>query len=138
MKLVRIAAFAVLLLTGGRAVAVEHPGAIPKDDNCSSCHADKNHGKSVHSAMAGPCGICHLVETRGDMTTMNLIMPKERICFACHQKSAELTRHARAGNQICVVCHDSHSSSQKMLLREGASGKLSIRSTIPANRTTHP
>ena len=118
MKLLKIAAFAVLLLTGCSAIAVEHPGAIPKEDNCSSCHADKSRGKSVHSAMAGPCGVCHLVQTRGDMTTMSLMMPKERICFACHEESAALRLHAPAKDKMCVDCHDSHSSNQKMLLRK--------------------
>ncbi len=99
---------------------IEHPGVLPKDANCSSCHADKTKGKSVHSAMAIPCTVCHLATTEGDMTTLILAMPKEKICFACHEKSAQLQQHkpAAKGQVQCVDCHDSHSSTQRSLLRE--------------------
>jgi len=97
---------------------VEHPGVLHDGDDCSSCHASKTVGKSVHSAMASPCTICHLAQTQGDMTTLNLIMPKEQICFACHEKSAELRQHTPVVQGRCVECHDSHSSARRMLLRE--------------------
>ena len=52
------------------------------------------------------------------MTTVNLIMPKEQICFACHEKSTELREHTPPVQGRCVECHDSHSSERRMLLRE--------------------
>ena len=106
----------LLLIVAGRAAAVEHPGVLNKDDNCLSCHASKAVGKSVHSAMASPCTICHLAQTQGDMTTLSLIMPKEQICFACHERSAELRQHLPVVEGRCVECHDSHSSERRMLL----------------------
>jgi len=110
----------LLLAAALQASTIEHPGILPKDANCSSCHADKTSGKSVHSAMALSCTVCHLAKTEGDMTTLNLAMPKEKICFACHEKSAELQQHSPAVKGQCVDCHDTHSSSRRSLLREQA------------------
>jgi predicted CXXCH cytochrome family protein len=99
---------------------IEHPGVVPKDANCSSCHANKTKGNSVHSAMAMPCTVCHLATTEGDMTTLILSMPKEKICFGCHEKSAQLRRHKPTAKVGCLDCHDSHSSPRRSLLREQA------------------
>jgi hypothetical protein len=108
----------LLLLPATRASAVEHPGILHKDDNCSSCHSGKTSGKVVHSAMALSCTVCHLADTQGDMTTLNLAIPRQQICFACHEKSMSLQRHLRGVKGICIDCHDAHSSNRRMLLRE--------------------
>ena len=113
-------AFHLITLATLPASAVEHPGVLHKDDVCSSCHADKFLGKSVHSAMTISCTVCHLAQTQGDMTTVTLLMPKEQICFACHEKSAELQQHPQGAKGLCADCHDSHSSERRMLLREQA------------------
>ena len=110
-------AFLFLLLAAMPAWGVEHPGALPIDADCSSCHVKKITGKSVHSAMLTSCTVCHVANTQGDMTTLNLLMPKEEICFACHEKSAELRQHVPVVKASCVDCHDAHSSDQRMLLR---------------------
>ncbi len=114
---IRIAALLLLLAAARGASAVEHPGVVPKDANCSSCHSDKTKGASVHST-ATLCTVCHLARTQGDMTTVNLSMPKEQICFACHEKATELRQHSQAAKGRCVDCHDAHRSDQRMLLRE--------------------
>ena len=115
----RFSLFALLLLMGGIASggAVEHPGVIPKQGECITCHATKVRGTSVHSVMASSCEVCHLTQTRGDMTLVMLSMPKQRICFACHQESAALRQHVSPAKGLCVDCHDAHSSERKMLLR---------------------
>jgi predicted CXXCH cytochrome family protein len=59
------------------------------------------------------------------MTTLNLAMPKEQICFACHEKSAELRQHVPVVKGACVDCHDAHSSDQRMLLRAAGGRPLS-------------
>jgi len=105
--------------------AVEHPGVLTIDADCSSCHAKKISGKSVHSAMSTSCTVCHVAKTQGDMTTLNLSMPKEQICFACHEKSAELGRHVPNAKGQCLDCHDAHSSDQRMLLRAAGGPPLS-------------
>lgn len=97
---------------------VEHPGSVHADDNCSSCHTDKAKGKSVHSAMALSCTICHLAQTQGDMTTLTLLMPKPKICFACHEETASVREHRPVAKGLCLDCHDAHSSNQRTLLRE--------------------
>jgi len=110
----------LLLAATMHASVIEHPGIVPKDANCSSCHANKTKGKSVHSAMLLPCTVCHLARTEGDMTTLNLAWPKEKICSACHQQFVELQQHSPVVKGQCVDCHDTHSSSRRSLLREQA------------------
>ena len=112
---------ASLLLVGVTpAVAVEHPGVVPKDADCTSCHAAKVRGKSVHSVMASSCDVCHVTQTQGDLTMLSLSMPKQKICFACHQESTALREHVPAVKGQCIDCHDAHSSDRKMLLRVAA------------------
>jgi len=107
----------LLLAAAVPASAVEHPGVVPKDAECSSCHGDKITGKSVHSAMATSCTVCHLAQIQGDMTILNLVMPRAQICFACHEKSTQLQQHSPVVKGQCVDCHDAHSSPHRMLLR---------------------
>jgi len=114
----RLYAFVICaLLAALPAAAVEHPGVLPKDAECSSCHASKMMGKSVHSVMAASCDVCHVTTTRGDMTLVILSMPKEKICYACHEQSAALRQHVPSTKGACVDCHDAHSSEYRMLLR---------------------
>jgi predicted CXXCH cytochrome family protein len=117
-----------------QATSVEHPGILHKDDNCSSCHTQKIRGKSVHSAMAISCTICHLAETRGDMTALNLAMPKEQICFACHEKSTELRQHSPVVKGLCVDCHDAHSSDRRMMLRKNPEARHSNAPPVGSRR----
>lgn len=112
-----LAAMGVCLLLAAAAFAVEHPGVVPRDAECTSCHAAKMRGKSVHSVMAASCSVCHVTQTQGDMTTVSLSMPKAQICFSCHEKSMALQRHAPGTKASCLECHDAHSSDQRMLLR---------------------
>jgi predicted CXXCH cytochrome family protein len=97
---------------------VEHPGSVHADDNCSSCHADKSRGKSVHSAIELSCTVCHLAQTNGDMTTLTLLMSKPKVCFACHEETWSVRQHRPVTKRPCLDCHDAHSSNRRMLLRE--------------------
>ena len=110
----------VLSVATVSAWAVEHPGVVPKDAECASCHASKVTGKFVHSAMGTSCTVCHVTATQGDMMTVSLSMPKEKICSACHTESAALRQHVPSTKGTCVDCHDAHSSGREMLLREVA------------------
>lgn len=109
---------ALLLLMVGSTAAVEHPGVVPRGTECASCHASKVTGKFVHSAMGTSCTVCHVTSTQGDMTTVSLSMPKEKICSACHTESTTLRQHVPSVKGSCVDCHDAHSSSRRMMLRE--------------------
>ncbi|MGC2451136.1 MAG: cytochrome c3 family protein [Candidatus Sulfotelmatobacter sp.] len=113
-------ALAVLLFMVGSGRAVEHPGIVPQGVECDSCHANKLTGKSVHSAMATTCTVCHVAMTQGDMTTVSLSMPKGKICSACHDETAALRQHVPSVKGSCIECHDAHNSDRKMLLREVA------------------
>ena len=90
-------ALALLLSMVGSGRAIEHPGVVPQGAECGSCHADKLTGKSVHSAMATTCTVCHVAMTQGDMMTVSLSMPKEKICSACHDETAALRQHVPVG-----------------------------------------
>ena len=130
--------FVVLLLATLQLSAVEHPGILPKDSECTDCHADKTRGKSVHSAMAISCTVCHLVRTQGDMTTVDLALPKEQICFACHEKSPELQQHKPVVKEDCTDCHDTHSSNRRMLLRKHVEASPSPRALTSAQGKRKP
>src|ERR1700747_97707 len=112
-----ILAASLLFVGATPAVAVEHPGVVPKNAECTSCHAAKVRGKSVHAVMATWCDVCHVTQTQGDMTMVSLSMSKQKICFACHQESTALREHVLTVKGQCIDCHDAHSSDQKMLLR---------------------
>ncbi len=114
------AALASLLLMVSSANAIEHPGVVPKEAECSSCHASKLTGKSVHSAMSTTCTVCHVTAMQGEMLSVSLSMPKEKICSACHEQAAALRQHVPSVKGSCLECHDAHSSNRKMLLREVA------------------
>jgi predicted CXXCH cytochrome family protein len=107
-------------LTVFPAMAVEHPGSLPKDSTCISCHVKKMTGNSVHSALQSPCGVCHLTSTQGDMTLVSLSMPKDKICFACHEAASASGLHTPSVQGQCLKCHDAHSSDYRMLLRQDA------------------
>ena len=119
-----------LLPLAAQTHTIEHPGILHKEDNCSSCHADKTRGKSVHSAMEVVCTVCHLAQTQGDMTTLTLSLPKEEICFSCHEKTM-LQQHTSDVKKICVDCHDAHSSNRRMLLREPPNTNRRSSSLLP-------
>jgi predicted CXXCH cytochrome family protein len=116
----QIVSLLLMLAATMPAWSVEHPGVVSVDADCASCHAKQTSGKSVHSAMSTSCTVCHVARTQGDMTTLILAMPKEQICFACHEKSAALRQQVPAAKGQCMDCHDAHSSDQRMLLRVAA------------------
>ena len=124
----------VVLSRSRSAFANEHPGILDRQDTCSTCHADKFQGKFVHSAMTLPCTVCHVAQTKGDMTTIDLLMPKEKICFACHAKSSESAEHNPPVKGDCIRCHDSHASNRRMLLRQQAGSHISM--PMPSSKRT--
>src|SRR5271166_5794716 len=117
---------------GAQARTIEHPGILHKEDNCSSCHADKIRGKSVHSAMEIACTICHQAQTQGDMTMLQLSLPKEEICFSCHEKTMMLRQHPDTVKKLCADCHDAHSSNCRMLLLQPLSTSRDNSVMLPA------
>jgi predicted CXXCH cytochrome family protein len=111
---------------------IEHPGILHKEDNCSACHADKTKGKSVHSAMELACTICHQAQTMGDMTLLQLELPKTEICFSCHEKTMMLNQHPEAVRRVCIDCHDAHSSNRRLLLLDSSNVRRGNGTMLPA------
>ncbi len=63
------------------------PECLQHREARSEEHAGKSRGKSAHSAIDVSCTVCHLAQTNGDMTTLSLLIPKPRICFACYEET---------------------------------------------------
>lgn len=100
--------------------ATEHPVPLPADVDsakCLECHAEKQAGKHVHTAISLGCTTCHAVKTEKETTTVQLIALKEELCFTCHEKSKEATLHGPYEKGNCVFCHDPHSSENDKQLR---------------------
>lgn len=101
------------LAWGWPAAAAEHPVPLPKDvqdKNCLECHEDKTKGKAVHTAIAMGCSTCHSVKTEGETTTVELVSPKNELCFTCHEKSKDEVLHKPYAQGQCTTCHDPHTS----------------------------
>lgn len=125
--------------------ATEHPVPLPADVDsakCVECHAEKQEGKHVHTAISLGCTTCHVVKVEKETTTVQLIAPREELCFTCHEKSKEATLHGPYEKGNCVFCHDPHSSENDKQLRAAgnqlclechrnrpASGKLTLFNT---------
>jgi predicted CXXCH cytochrome family protein len=94
----------------------EHPVALAADFDgaqCTECHAEKQQGKHVHSAMAMGCTACHTVETKGETTRIGLTAPAGEICLTCHELAKvenDGMLHRPYEQKRCIVCHDPHSS----------------------------
>ena len=99
------------------ALAVDHPG-IPNSSECLSCHAEKAKGQSVHFDFKHACAVCHVVNVAEGKTSVTLALPKEQICYSCHEKAAMDQVPYMKGE--CVSCHDPHNSERLFLLRPSA------------------
>ena len=104
-----------------RARAGEHPVALDKNTDaakCLECHEDKTKGPHVHSAIATGCTTCHEVKVVDkDTTNVDLISPKEELCFTCHEKAKGASLHGPYEQGRCVLCHDPHVSDFDKQLR---------------------
>ena len=100
------------------AVAADHP-ELPQGSECLSCHAEKTKGESVHFDFTHACTVCHAVSIADGKTTITLVLPKEKICYTCHEKAAMDKVSFMKGE--CVSCHDPHNSERLHLLRANLS-----------------
>jgi predicted CXXCH cytochrome family protein len=106
----------ILLWIAGSAPAfsADHP-ELPKGSECVSCHGEKAKGQSVHFDFTHACNVCHVVSVTNGKTSITLLLPKEKICYSCHEKAAMEQVPYMKGE--CVSCHDPHSSERTYLLR---------------------
>jgi predicted CXXCH cytochrome family protein len=111
----------LVLACAVRARAGEHPVPLEKNIDaakCLECHEDKTKGPHIHSAIAMGCTACHEVKVVDkDTTNVELIAPKEELCFTCHEKSSASTLHRPYEQGRCVICHDPHVSDFDKQLR---------------------
>ena len=107
--------FVVCILSlAAPALAADHPN-VPAGSECLSCHGEKAKGQSVHFDFAHACTVCHVVNVADDKTSITLALPKEMICYSCHEKAAMDPMPYMKGE--CVSCHDPHNSARPHLLR---------------------
>ena len=98
------------------AAAANHPPLTNANANCSSCHADMIQGTSVHSQGEIECTTCHASTSDGGKVAMSLTVPKEQLCYACHERGA-MQQHWATPKRGCLDCHDAHHSTRAMLLK---------------------
>jgi predicted CXXCH cytochrome family protein len=101
----------------------DHPLLETKDLNsetCVKCHAGKNQGKFVHTAVGMGCESCHQVVTGDNQTSIMLAATGGNLCAKCHAISKNAVQHGpyRAGE--CLICHDPHSGSYPAHTRAAA------------------
>jgi predicted CXXCH cytochrome family protein len=121
-----VAGLFLFLLYAPNVFAADHP-ELPKASECLSCHAEKTKGQSVHFDFANSCTDCHAVRVEDGKTTISLVLPKEKICYSCHEKAAMDAVPYMKGE--CVSCHDPHNSERLHLLK--ANVPMPIESTTP-------
>lgn len=130
-------ALGCLLLMAGPLFAANHPAVTGRNANCALCHADMTQGVSVHSQGELACGLCHSSEARGSMVQMSLTIPKEQICFVCHERNAMQHHVSSDPDKDCLGCHDAHRSARAMLLRRNVDMNYAQSSLAPAS-SKHP
>ena len=123
---IRTGAFLLLLLFATSAWGADHP-ELPKTSECLSCHLEKTKGKSIHFDFAQDCRVCHAVSVTEGKTSISLVLPKERICYSCHEKAAMDQMQFMQGE--CLSCHLAHNSPGLHLLRANVS--LSRKASQP-------
>ena len=118
MRIVSALGFAaglwLALASGAPAFAADHP-ELPKASECLSCHAEKTKGLSIHFDFAQSCTVCHAVSVADGKTSITLVLPKEKICYSCHEKAAMDAVPYMKGE--CLSCHDPHNSARPHLLK---------------------
>lgn len=108
--------FLAAVVYAGPPQAAEHPVPLPADvdaTQCAECHAEKQQGKHVHTAISMGCTTCHSVETKDGSTRISLTAPPEELCLTCHELAKaenEGVLHRPYEQKRCIVCHDPHSS----------------------------
>jgi predicted CXXCH cytochrome family protein len=105
-----------ILATSGRLASdekIEHPFIEPADiksETCLGCHAEKNQGKFVHTAVLSGCESCHTASSEEGKTTMTLVATGGDLCLMCHEIKEQPVMHGPYKQAQCLTCHDSHNS----------------------------
>lgn len=110
--------FAVVLMFLNRTVSgeqsVEHPFLEPEDiksETCLGCHAEKDQGKFVHTAVTSGCESCHSATSEDGKTVITLLAPAGELCLMCHEVKEQPVMHGPYKQAQCLTCHDPHTTS---------------------------
>ena len=124
-------AFLVLLVP--IAHAANHP-RVSSETNCAACHSDLLSGKTVHAEGELTCTLCHVVKSTGSYLTMSYPLPKEQLCFTCHERTA-MQQHFPTPKRECQDCHDAHRSNRAILLKRDVETEGPSQSTEADQRS---
>ena len=125
-----------LLLPGPRFVSTHPPFALRQ---CSECH-DAANTMEMGAHFIDSCGTCHPryfsefvghdPVTQGECVSCHemhrskqvglLLMPGNDLCIDCHEEAEDLSEPAHSGDDAdqCLVCHDPHFGTEKLLRRD--------------------
>lgn len=93
------------------------------DPLCTDCHSDIISGTYVHS-VSESCDICHLTTGEehpgGESREFSLSDSEPALCLMCHETAtgSGLYLHTPLKEGRCTACHNPHSSSKLMLIRD--------------------
>lgn len=100
---------------------------LSEKELCLSCHKDIKLDGKIHSPVENGCLDCHKPHSsQMDFLISKDLMEKEEIsslCFSCHTSDENLKkkhRNAKMENLECSICHNPHSSKNKILLNDNS------------------
>ncbi|HAM53287.1 MAG TPA: hypothetical protein DCP92_22285 [Nitrospiraceae bacterium] len=90
--------------------------------DCTKCHVTKPYlkGKVLHPAVEMGCSVCHPDAHKKDTKNpLGLASDVPQLCFMCHDSKtfSDKVIHAPVAAGICTTCHSPHSSDNGKLLR---------------------
>ena len=134
----RLGATLILLLTSSLSYAGLHPIRVAPDNNCLECHADHANAPYVHAPVKQGCLECHTIADREDATYILLKPSKAMICRNCHESKQQLRTHFPYGSEMCLRCHNPHTSTDSRLLVARVNEIcLNCHQRKPGSSTTH-
>jgi predicted CXXCH cytochrome family protein len=107
---------AIAFSSASTSLAGNHPPITGQNANCASCHSDMLTGVSVHALGELSCNMCHVAVQQDSGPDVSLAVPKQQVCFNCHERTA-MQQHWPQAKRECLDCHDAHRSARAMLLR---------------------
>ncbi len=118
--------------------AIHSTAFTPQDESCMECHKEILEQKRKHSPVKESCTKCHLANGQKHplegVKGFNLVKKVPNLCYSCHEDMQNKKfLHAPAKEGKCIMCHNSHSSKNKKLLKEKKTVKLCYECHDPLN-----
>ncbi len=112
----------LLALAPAVAMAARHPRLVSVENTrCTTCHAEKTRGTTVHPPAAEDCTTCHEMTIAPSGTTVALAEEEPALCVGCHDDKAaaaegELPSPHAPVTDSCLDCHDPHATDTPHLI----------------------